>query len=288
MGQTETAGFRFRADLSSSPMRWLGAGLTLLVLLALFSMPGRANPTPELDYSPLLDQGLLGEGRQAYRERADLDRARDSYVLFKKNMEQNPGDPVAAWHFSMSCYYVGKRATGGDPEAQKRIYEEGRVAADRALKEDPDCGPCHLLSAINHALWAEKVGIFRTIVGLPKVLSHLRKAASLAPEFGGAAALRVHATIMKVLPGFFGGGKRKARDLIEEAIVVAPDEPLNYEILADILIEKYKDPDAAVTAAERGLAVPMPGPEHVESRDSIDYLKSVVKRYQPDRALSGS
>ena len=100
--------------------------------------------------------------------------------------------------------------------------------------------------------------------------------------------MRVHATIMKVLAGFFGGGKRKARDLIEEAIVVAPDEPLNYEILADILIEKYKDPDAAVTAAERGLAVPMPGPEHVESRDSIDYLKSVVKRYQPDRALSGS
>ncbi len=277
-----------RSDLPCLLMRLLGGGLILFALCAAMAAPGQAGSAPELEYSPLLDQGLLGEGRQAYRERADLDRARDSYDLFKKHLEQNPGDPVAAWHFSLSCYYVGKRASRGDSEAQKRIHDEGRIAADRALKEDPECGPCHLLSAINHALWAEKVGLFRTIVGLPKVLSHLRRATSLAPKFGGAAALRVHATIMKVLPRMLGGGKQKARELIEEAIVVAPDEPLNYEILADILIEKYKDPDAAVTAAERGLAVPMPGPEYVESRDSIDYLKGVVSRYQPEKVPSGS
>lgn len=270
------------------PMSGGWAFLLVVLLLIMGVAPAGANPTEELEFSPLLDQGLLGEGRQAYRERADLGRARDSYELFKRNLQQNPNDPIAAWHFSMACYYVGKRATRSDPEARKRIYEEGRVAADRGLDEDPDCGPCHLLSAINHALWAEQVGILRTLVGLPKVLSHLRKAASLAPKFGGAAALRVHATIMKVVPGFFGGGKKKARKLIEEAIVVAPDEPLNYEILADILIEKYKDPDAAVSAARRGLQVPMPGPEHVESRDSIDYLKGVVKRYHPDPMPSGS
>ncbi|MFP6640502.1 MAG: TRAP transporter TatT component family protein, partial [Myxococcota bacterium] len=118
-------------------------------------------------------------------------------------------------------------------------------------------------------------------VGLPKVLRHLKRAAKLDPYFGGAAALRVHATILKVVPRMFGGGKKKAEVLIEEAIKIAPSEPLNYEILADILIEKYKDPDSAVEAAQRGLAVPTPGPEFVESRDSIDYLKRVVKRYGP-------
>jgi len=258
------------------------------VLFALLAATATADSSQELEYSPLLDQGLLGEGRQAYRERADLGRAQDAYDLFKRHLDENPGDAIAAWHFSLSCYYLGKRGTGADSEARKRIHEQGRVAADRALDQDPECGPCHLLSAINHALWAEEVGIFRTITSLPKVLSHLRKAARLDPKFGGAAALRVHATIMKVLPGFFGGGKKKARELIEEAIVVAPNEPLNYEILADILIEKYRDPSGAVTAAQRGLGVPMPGPEYVESRDSIEYLKGVVRKYQPGELPSGS
>ena len=65
----------------------------------------------------------------------DLDRARDAYVLLKRNFEENPGDSVAAWHFSLSCYYMGKRAVNGDGEARKRIHQEGRDAADQALKK---------------------------------------------------------------------------------------------------------------------------------------------------------
>ena len=62
-----------------------------------------AQPLSVLDYQPALDQGLLGEGRRAYRERADRDRALDAYRIFKQNVRENPDDPVAAWHFSMSC-----------------------------------------------------------------------------------------------------------------------------------------------------------------------------------------
>lgn len=250
-----------------------------LSLFVVFDASAVEQPGQELEYSEVLDQGLLGEGRQAYRERADLARAHDAYTLFKRYLKENPDDAVAAWHFSLSCYYLGNRGTSGQSDEKKRVHDEGREAADQALKTNPECGPCHLLSAINHALWAQEVGIFRTIMGLPKVLNHLKRAARLSPKFGGAAAYRVHATIMKVLPKMFGGGKKKARKLIEKAIVVAPAEPLNYEILADILIEKYKDPSAAVVVAQRGLEVPSPPPEYVESRDSLKYLQRIVKNH---------
>jgi tetratricopeptide (TPR) repeat protein len=228
-----------------------------------------------LEIQPELDQGLLGEGRQAYRERADHDRARDAYRLFKRNYEQNPDDATAAWHLSMACYYLGLRVER-DAEVRKAIHDEGRAVADRALAIDPSCGPCHLLSAVNHALWAEQVGIFRAIVGLPTVKSHLAQAARLDPTFAGAAALRVQATIAERLPRMFGGGKGKARRLIEQAIVVSPDEPLNYEVLANLLVSKYDDVPLALSVARRGLAVPEPAPEYVESRDSIAYLKRFV------------
>jgi len=234
-----------------------------------------ANANDPFARDPELDRGLLGEGRAAYRERADDARALDAYRIFEKNLEHNPDDVTAAWHLSMACYFVGLRVYD-DPEMKKAIYLEGREVADRALSIDPECGPCHLLSAVNHALWADQVGIFRAMVGLPKVKSHLARAAELDPTFAGAAAMRVQATIAERLPRMFGGGKGKARRYIEQAIAISPDEPLNYEVLANLLAQRYDDLPLALAVARRGLSVPAPGPEHVESRDSIAYLKLFV------------
>ena len=89
MDPSATSVIRFRSDLPRLLMRLLGGGFILCALFAMLAVPGWADSAPELEYSPLLDHGLLGEGRQAYRERADLDRARDSYELFKKHLEQN-------------------------------------------------------------------------------------------------------------------------------------------------------------------------------------------------------
>ena len=51
-----------RSDLPCLLMRLLGGGLILFALCAAMAAPGQAESAPELEYSPLLDQGLLGEG----------------------------------------------------------------------------------------------------------------------------------------------------------------------------------------------------------------------------------
>lgn len=246
------------------------------VLLAIPAMPVLADEALAID--PVLDQGVLGEGRNAYRERADASRAEDAYKIFKAHSEENPNDVAAAWHYSMACYWLGIRVYS-DSDQKKAIYQEGLKAANRALSLDDDCGACHLLSAINHALWAEQVGIFRTLVGLPKVKKHLARAAELDPQFAGAAAYRVQATIYDKLPRLMGGGKRKARAALEKAIEVSPEEPLNYEMLAILLRDRFNELPRAVAVAQRGLAVPEPGEEYVESRDSFVFLQEFVNRY---------
>lgn len=257
----------------AAPLVALGLGLALL-----FAPTGAmARPPTSLDFTPELDRGLLGEGRTAYRERANHDRARDAYQIFKRNLDENPGDPTAAWHFGLACYFMGMRVV--DDAEKKEIYAEGRDRAAEGLKADPECGPCHLMTAINHALWGQEVGLLRTLVGLPSVKKHLKLAGELDPGFAGGAAYRVLAAIDKVVPRMFGGGKKEAREAATKAIEVAPNEPLNYELLADILIDEYDDPRAAVQVARRGLMVPQPGPEYVESLDALEVLQRIVERY---------
>ncbi len=251
----------------------LAIAMTIALLLGAASASARSDG--DLSFKPELDKGLLGEGRQAYRERSDPGRARDAYRIFKQNYDENPGDSTAAWHLSMACYFVGIRVER-EPSLRKAIYQEGRDIADRALVIDPDCGPCHLFSAINHALWADQIGVLRVIVGLPLVKNHLDRSATLDPKFAGAAALRTQAAIAERLPRMFGGGDGKARAFIEQAIAVAPEEPLNYEMLVNLLVEHFHDRDRALAVARRALAIPVPGPEYVESRDSLAYLQRFV------------
>lgn len=235
-----------------------------------------------LAYQPALDEGPLGPGRQAYRERRDPARALESYQLFKRVVDEDPDDHVALWHLAMSCYYLGQRVMDTNEE-RKRVFAEGHRLAERAAAREPDCAPCHMLAGVNQALWGKEMGIFRVISGLPNVKRHLRRSTELDPTFAGASALRVRAQIARVLPRWLGGGKKKARAYLRRAIEIAPHEPLNYQFLAKLLWKQFDDRTAALAVARAGLEQPMPGPEFVESVDAVDRLHGLVARLERPR-----
>lgn len=262
------------------PLRLVVAAVSLGLFATLAVAPPDAHALVDpLSYQPELDDGPLGPGRQAYRERRDPARAIESYELFKTVVAENPDDPVALWHLAMSCYYLGQRVYDNSDD-RRRIFEEGHKIAETAAERAPDCAPCHMLAGVNQALWGQEVGIFRVISGLPRVKRHLQLSTDLDPTFAGASALRVRSQIAQVLPSWLGGGKNRARSYLYRAIEIAPNEPLNYYFLAKLLLKDYGDRDKALEIAKRGLAVPPPGPEFVESVDSMGRLRSFVDKIQ--------
>ena len=243
-------------------------------------------PDDPLLYQPSLDEGPLGPGRAAYRERRDPDRARESYDLFKKVVEENPGDPTALWHLAMSCYYLGQRVVETGDE-RKRVFAEGHALAEQAAERDPSCAPCHMLAGVNQALWGQEMGIFRVLSGLPNVKRHLRASTDLDPTFAGASALRVRAQIARVLPRWLGGGKKQARRYLQRAIEIAPHEPHNYQFLAKLYWKDFGQPEKALGVAKRGLELPQPGPEFVESVDAMRRLRRMVGKLEKADAEKG-
>jgi tetratricopeptide (TPR) repeat protein len=232
-----------------------------------------------LAYQPALDAGPLGPGRQAYRERRNPERARESYTLFKRVVDQNPNDPVALWHLAMSCYYLGQRVVE-TKEERKRVFAEGHTLAENAVERDPTCAPCHMLAGVNQALWGQEMGIFRVLSGLPNVKRHLQLSTELDPTFAGASALRVRSQIARILPRWLGGGKDKARRYLSRAVQIAPNEPLNYQFLSKLLWKDFGDRKGALAVARRGLEVPEPGPEFVESVDAMRRLRVMVRKLE--------
>ena len=215
----------------------------------------------------------FAEADQAYMQRADpalLEFARDRYEAL---YGADPQDWEAAWRLSMTCYYMGGRIAKEKSE-KEAFYAEGRDVALEAVKLNPDCAPCQLLAGINMALYGESVGVVKMIFSLRSIRRHLRNSLELDPYFAEGAAARTLATIDQVVPFFLGGSKKRALAYYKRALEIDPNEPLNYLFYARFL-EKRHEYRSALSLVERGLAVPRPGPERVESEHAWDLLKGL-------------
>ncbi len=214
------------------------------------------------------------EADQAYMERADPARATFANESYEALYREDPEDWEAAWRLAMTYYYLGSRVASEKPE-KEALFARGRDVAQASTLLNPDCAPCHLLTGINMALYGQSAGIVKMIFTLRDIRGHLKRSLELDPAFAEGAAARTLATIDQVVPFFLGGSKRRAQRNYARALEIDPSDPLNYLFYARFLAgrQEFK---AALDLTERGIALPRPGPERVESRDGWDRLQALL------------
>lgn len=212
-------------------------------------------------------------GDDAFRARADEKQAREAFRLYRGYSKSNPADAAAHWRLAMSCYYVGVRLTP-DEDERKAIYEEGRDAGFDGVKLDEKCAACHFWGAINLALYGEAVGALKMLFALGDLREHLQAVVALDARYAYGGAYRILGLIDERLPGIFGGDNDRAKDYFQKAINVGPEEPLNYLFMARLLRDDFDDPKDAAVSVKRGLEVPKPGSDRIESLEALDALKT--------------
>src|SRR5205814_2104311 len=144
--------------------------------------------------------------------------------------QESPDDTEASWRLAMACYYLGQRVLETAPESDReKIYAEGRDAGEAAIRTaSSPCAPCEFWTAINMALYGQSVGVFKMLFSLNSIRKHLEASIAADPKYAFGGAQRLLGKIYESIPGILGGSNRKARDYYQEAVGVAPDEPLNY------------------------------------------------------------
>ncbi len=217
---------------------------------------------------------------ELFSKRHIPENALKAYDMYKKIAEQEPTSVEALWRVSLVCYFVGLRVEK-DEGKKEIIFNEGRDFGLAAVKLDPECAPCYFWAAINMALFGETKGVFKTLFTLGTVEDHLKKSLKIDPTYAYAGAYRLLGLIEWKLPGILGGSDDEARVYFEKAIEIAPDEPLNFLFYARLLHEEFDDAKRAVDLAKRGVGVPKPTPERMESLEAIDELNEFIKINEP-------
>ncbi|MBI3541936.1 MAG: hypothetical protein HY075_01495, partial [Deltaproteobacteria bacterium] len=195
---------------------------------------------------------------------------------------KDPTEAAAAWRLAMACYFVGFRLTP-ERDAKAELYSEGRAAAFIAAREHDKCAACHFWGAIDLALLGQAVGALKMLFALGELRDHLKLVNELDPRYAFGGAHRMLGMIEWKLPGILGGSNDRAREHFEKALAIAPDEPLNYLFLARMQAEDLDDHEGAASTARRGLDVPTPPDERLESLEALMDLKQLLEKESQKR-----
>ena len=241
---------------------------------------------PQLPFSPASAQAsvapvqeLVSRGDQAFLAREDDLQARNALSAYREAVKLSESkDAETLWRLSMSCYFVGLRLTQ-DSSQRELIFLEGRDAGLASIALNPHCAACEFWTAINMALYGDTVGVMKMLFSVQDIEAHLKKTIELDPTYAHAGAYRLLGLIQQKLPGILGGSNDRALEYFQKAVETAPDEPLNFQFLAVLLHDDLGRSSQAVEIAKKGLQLPEPEANRLESKEARADLQKLLEKW---------
>ena len=234
----------------------------------------------------------------------------DAVAAYRSALEHEPNDLAIRLKLLRALFFQGEYAVSNRPEG-KAIFEEGArifdqgllVLADRVgrseltvrkmerlsqkellalFAEEEHAGPLYFWGAVHWGLWGEYFGKLPAVrKGVAGKIRRLGEAATvLAPDYenGGGHRIigRLH-TLSPRVPLITGWiDRRVAVSRLEQAVEIAPSDPLNRVFLADALLQFRPDRRQEALDLLQGVLSQKPRPElQVEDAQAIEDAREV-------------
>lgn len=203
-----------------------------------------------IPFSDTIGQSIFDRGERFYHQRdanansfkanpTNINRAID---LFESALDQNIKPEESAAYLLRSYYFKGM-FTGLSEDQQKDVYEKGRNLGEKMIDRYPDSVPIKFWYAANIGRWADVHSFARAATsGISKKLRRICKdIIDTNPKYQDGGGYRILAQVHFYSPNIpivmSWPSKDKALELVEKALEIAPENPTNKMLYANILLE---------------------------------------------------
>ena len=228
--------------------RWMSFGLCLFCIVVFYiSAVVQAQEDPDA----------------LYRQRTNLDRAREAAAIWEARLAADARDFQAAWKLARALYWIG----GHDvQEARRKALERGVVAGQQAAALQPSRPEGHFWMAANMGALAESFGMLQGLRYRGPIKDALETVLRLDPAFQQGSADRALGRWYFKVPGLFGGSKKKSEEHLRKSLTYNPDSTASHFFLAETLFELNRDAEA-IEELQKVLAAPLDPEWEPEDRD---------------------
>jgi hypothetical protein len=184
---------------------------------------------------------LAGESRGkifAARAAAEFQRARIQW-------QSATNDSTAAWQFARACFDYADFATNNTGRAT--IARQGIAACRELLARETNSAPGHYYLAMNFGQLAQAEAPSLAAYRLVKQMEHeFKTSADLDKSFDYAGPERCLGLLYRDAPDwpFSIGSRRKAREWLEQAAKLAPEDPENTLNLVESFLQWHESDNA--------------------------------------------
>lgn len=213
------------------------------------------------------DQGVAGRPETPgprspdalYANRANMADARRAAAMWQAALDKDPSAFEAAWKRARAAYWIGKHLE--DEDAQKAELEAGMAAARAAIRVHDDRPEGHFWLAANMGALAERGGMRAGLRYRSAIRRSLERVLEIDPAFQLGSADRALGRWYYLVPGFFGGSKRKSEEHLRRSLTYDPNSIASRYFLAETLEARDRE-DEAAAELRRILAAP-PNPDWI-------------------------
>jgi tetratricopeptide (TPR) repeat protein len=225
----------------------------------------------------LLAQSAPTDPDPLYRERVNVDRAREAAEIWQARLRQSPDDFDAAWKFAKATYWLG----GHDDAATRRGWLERGVEAGRAASElRPRRPEGHFWMAANMGALAESFGLRQGLRYRGAIKSALETVLQIDPAFQKGSADRALGRWYLKVPGLFGGSKERSVAHLRQSLSYDQDSIASHFFLAETLVDMNRRSEA-LAEFRRALASPVDPEWEPEDREFQARAEAQIKRLAP-------
>jgi hypothetical protein len=179
------------------------------------------------------------------RDKIFAARAGDEFQRARIQWQSGTNGSAAAWQFARACYDFADFATNDTGRAA--TARQGIAACQELLARETNSAPGHYYLAMNYGQLARAEAPSPAAYRLVKQMEHeFKTAADLDKSFDHAGPERCLGLLYRDAPGwpFSIGSRRKAREWLEQAVTLAPDDPENRLNLAESFLQWHESDSA--------------------------------------------
>lgn len=219
--------------------------------------------------STIQGQDLFDRGKKFFHQRdanavsfrADSTNINRAIDLFKAALDKNI-NPEQSAIYLLRSYYFKAMFTGLNESQQKDVYDKGRNLGEEMINRYPDSVPIKFWYAASIGRWADVHGFIKAATNgisqkLRRVCENIIKKNPRYQDGGGyriLAQVHFYSPNIPIVMGW--PSKEKAMELVKKALKIAPENPTNKMLYANILLEFDRNKKAKELLYEIGRMTP--------------------------------
>jgi tetratricopeptide (TPR) repeat protein len=178
------------------------------------------------------EASLVAQADAAYAKREDVPQAKIAMVTYERAAVSGSTQAVECyWKASRAAWWLGEHAQ--DRTERMDYYQKGVELDRKALAIEPNSIAAHYWLGCNLGSYGDTKGVLKSLSLVKPIRHEMQEVIRLDDHYSSGGAWQVLGVVDYKVPGLMGGSKSRAKQELEKALAIGPNDPFNNYYMAE-------------------------------------------------------